>query len=120
VLVFDFALLFLHALAFVVLSLLLSKPSDFAWLLVVLLAIDVVWGIFASYSRPASDGDTTEGRWAIINAVFVIGMSIYLVSNEIWLDHPSGAIGVPAILALACVLRTVVDYVWCRQFYFPR
>lgn len=41
-LIIDFALLFLHALAFVVLSQLLKHPSHFAWFLIAVLAIDVL------------------------------------------------------------------------------
>jgi hypothetical protein len=48
-LIIDFGLLFLHALAFVVMSLLLSQPGDFIWCLVALLTIDILWGLFAHF-----------------------------------------------------------------------
>src|SRR5207253_2832610 len=52
-LVLDFVLLFLHAVAFVVLSLLLKKPGQFAWVLAVVLSIDVIWGVFAHFASSA-------------------------------------------------------------------
>lgn len=42
-LIIDFILLFLHALCFVILSLLIKLPAQFAWVLFLLLCFDVFW-----------------------------------------------------------------------------
>lgn len=118
-LVFDFILLFVHALAFAVLSLLLKKPSHFAWFLTVLLSIDVVWGIFVSIGASSKSNHGAEKKWAIINFVFV-GCSIsFLVLKDIGLvDGENLKIAVP--ISFACILRSVADYLSCKSFYFPR
>ena len=119
-LMIDFILLFLHALAFVVLSLLLNKPADFAWLLIAVLAIDVVWGVFAHFSAPPGKrGATAAGKWTIINFFFVMLSAVYLVSQGMFLNYAGGTTILAILIALACILRTVVDYLWCRSFYFP-
>lgn len=48
--VIDFILLFFHALAFVVLSMLMQNPGHFGWILVIVCTIDVIWGTFAYHS----------------------------------------------------------------------
>jgi hypothetical protein len=119
-LIIDFALLFLHALAFLVLSQLLKKPADFAWTLILLLAIDVVWGAFANFGSSSSGPLSAESRWAIINFVFVsvVGVGLYAY------DIPVGWSGVPnklaALVMVACVLRSLADYFWCKEVYFPK
>jgi len=61
-LLFDFFLLFFHGIAFVVLALLLSKPSNFVWVLIVLFAIDVIWGLFVYFGSSSKDVHNAEGK----------------------------------------------------------
>lgn len=118
-LIIDFVLLFLHGIAFVILSLLLTKPGHFAWVLVALLTIDVVWGLFAHFASSARGKHTAEWKWTSINFVFV-GLAVwYLIDNEIFMKDLSNPIKLSFPIAFACVARTVVDYIWCRSFYFP-
>lgn len=118
-LVVDFVLLFVHALVFVVLSLLLKKPGHFAWVLVALLFIDVIWGLFVTFG-PSSPKSGAEGRWTLINVVFVIAGATYLVWADVTLADVTAPSKLAILVAAVCVLRTVVDYVWCRTFYFPK
>ena len=117
--IFDFALLFMHALVFLVLSQLLKKPADFAWLLIVVLAIDVAWGLFTSFGASSVGRNSVESRWAIINALFVLCVAGYLVSNKIYLKSENDPMALAPLLAIACVVRSIVDYAWCRDAYFP-
>lgn len=119
-LVIDFILLFLHALAFVVLSLLIVKPAHFAWVLVVLIAIDVVWGVFAHFASSSKGSLTAESKWTIINFVFVGLVVSYLVIQDITLNELAEPIKLAIPVAFVCTIRTLVDYVWCRDFYFPK
>jgi len=119
-LIIDFALLFLHALAFVVLSQLLQNPSHFAWFLIAVLAIDVVWGVFAHFGSSSGSSLSAEWKWTIINFFFIGFIAAYLVSNDISLDYTPNEIKLSVLLAIACVLRTTIDYVWCRDLYFPK
>lgn len=118
-LIVDIGLLFLHALVFVVLALLLKKPGHFAWTLSALLGVDVVWGVFAYFGSSSKSEDAAEWKWMIINLVFVSGVATYLVLNDIYLNEPSAPLKLSLLLMVLCLLRTVVDYCWCRRFYFP-
>jgi hypothetical protein len=119
-LIVDFVLLFFHALALILLSLLLKNPGHFAWVLSVVLAIDVAWGVFVNFSSSKKTaGLSAESRWAIINFVFVFVVISFLVTQDIYLGELSTPWKVSVPLCLACLLRTLVDYVWCREFYFP-
>jgi hypothetical protein len=118
-LVVDIALLLLHALVFVLLAQLMLKPAHFAWALAALLSIDVVWGTLVHFV-PGSNTSGTYGKWAIINAVFVILSTSYLVHNDVFLGMVEKPAKLAFLLAAACVLRTIADYGWCRHFYFPK
>lgn len=119
-LVLDFILLFLHALAFVVLALLLKKPGHFIWVLTVLLAIDVLWGLFAHFASSSKGHFTPESKWGIINFVFV-GFSLwYLISNDIFLQELADPVKLAFPIMFVCLLRTLVDYILCKSLYFPK
>lgn len=118
-LIIDFALLFLHALVFLILSQLLKKPADFAWVLISILLIDVVWGLFTTFGA-STTADSAESRWTLINVIFIACVAGYLIGNGIDLKSENDPTRLASLLALACVVRSIVDYVWCRNFYFPR
>jgi hypothetical protein len=118
--IIDFALLFLHALAFVVLSQLLKRPSHFAWFLIAVLAIDVVWGVFTHFGSSSGGRLSAEWKWTIINFFFIALVSGYLVSQGIYLDRTTDLMKLSILLTIACVSRSTIDYVWCRDLYFPK
>jgi hypothetical protein len=115
----DFILLFAHALAFVVLALLVDMPGHFAWALVCLLGIDMAWGIFAYFGASSHGSHGAEGKWSLINAIFVVVGLFYLISNDLFLGSVANPQKVSTLIALGSGARTIVDYVWCREFYFP-
>lgn len=119
-LVIDFVLLFIHALAFLVLSLLLKKPNHFAWGLVTIFSIDVIWGGFTHFAASSRNTDTAEFKWTVINFVFVGAIGAYLVKNDIYLGDMAEPIKLAVPIVFIAILRSVVDYVWCRDFYFPK
>jgi hypothetical protein len=119
-LIIDFALLFLHALAFLVLSQLLKKPADFAWFLVAVLSIDVVWGVFAYFGSVSLGKFSAESRWSTINFFFVLGVLFYLIDQEIYFGTEAVSVKLAWLLAIACVCRSTIDYLWCRDLYFPK
>ena len=119
-LVFDFILLFFHALAFVVLAILIKNPSHFGWTLICVLSIDVVWGVFAHFASRSALTVPAPIRWAIINAIFVVLAVALLATYDVTLDQLTAPLKVAVLLTCACVLRTVLDYLWCRDFYFPK
>lgn len=119
-LVVDFILLFLHALAFVVLSLLVNKPGHFAWVLSAVLTIDVLWGLYAYLASSSKTSLNAELRWAIINLVFVALVVSYLINQNIFLNELKEPIKLAIPIAFVCIIRSLVDYVACRTFYFPK
>ena len=119
-LILDFSLLFLHALVFLILSQLLKNPADFAWILISILLIDVVWGLFTTFGASSSGDFSAESRWTVINFIFVACVASYLIHNGIYLKFEKDPIPVAILLAIACVVRSTVDYVWCKDFYFPK
>ena len=119
-LVVDFLLLFFHALAFVVLSLLLHKPGHFAWVLVVLLSIDVIWGVFVIFGSSSNRRLTAEAKWTAINVVFVGCAVTYLVANDVGVNELQAPLKLAIPIAFACILRSIFDYAWCKDFYFPK
>ncbi len=119
-LIIDFALLFLHALAFVVLSQLLQRPSHFAWFLLAVLAIDVVWGIFTHFTASPQEKLSAESKWTLVNLFFILLVALYLIHCDIYLDHIGDELKISLLLSIFCVLRSTVDYIWCRDLYFPK
>lgn len=119
-LIIDFSLLFLHALTFLVLSQLLKKPADFAWLLIGLLAIDVIWGIFAYFGSSSRGKLSPEIRWSIINFFFICGIAFYLIDNDIYLGWQGSSGKLAALTTIACLIRSAADYLWCHEVYFPK
>ena len=59
-------------------------------------------------------------NWTIINFFFIGIVAAYLVSNDLSLDYTLNELKLSILLAIACVLRLTIDYVWCRDLYFPK
>ena len=119
-LVIDFVLLFFHALAFLVLSLLLNKPNHFAWGLEAILSIDIVWGAFAYFAASTNRKNIAEFKWFVINLVTVGIGAIYLISNDINLAEIAEPVKLAVPILFITIIRSLADYVWCRDFYFPK
>lgn len=118
-LVFDFLLLLLHGIGFVVLSILIAIPNHFAWALVALLSIDVIWGVFVHFGSSSKDEHAAEWKWTIINFVFVAMAVWYLVAHSIFMAPMLEPLILSIPIAIACIVRTIVDYLWGKDFYFP-
>jgi len=119
-LIFDFLLLFFHAMVFVVLALLIHRPVDFAWLLIALLLVDIIWAIFAHFGSSAAAPGGAEGKWGLINFGFVGVAVVYLFTNSISFGTSAtddARVALPVFVFAA--IRTAVDYSVCKRFYFP-
>lgn len=118
-LIIDLMLLIGHAMAFVVLAMLLSEPSKFAWVLVGLITVDVVWGVFTHFAASTKSENAAEWRWALINLVFVlVGFSLLFVMDISWSNNDHSK-KIALIVFVASLLRSLADYIWCWNFYFP-
>lgn len=118
-LILDVLLLILHGMTFVVLAMLLNLPSQFAWVLMALIIVDVIWGIFVYYGPSTQRGPSAEGKWALINLGFVLlgGLLLYLCDIGLQSDIEPLKLALP--IAVFCLIRTLVDYGLCWAFYFP-
>jgi hypothetical protein len=118
-LVFDVLLLLIHGIGFVVLSLLIHSPNQFAWVLLVLLWIDVVWGVFAHFGSSSNNDNAAEWKWTVINFIFVaLGLCV-LVYMDIGIAPMAEPLKLALLVMVACILRTMADYGWAKDFYFP-
>jgi hypothetical protein len=118
-LIVDFALLFLHAMAFVVLALLLENPNHFGLLLLALILVDVFWGAFVYFAASSRTDHAAEGRWTLINLCFILLGVGYFLKCRIWLGPVEDKIFLSFVIFAGCFLRSLIDYVWCWRFYFP-
>ena len=116
----DFTALFIESCLLLALSLLLPTPQFFAWGLLILLAFDSIWAFAAHLGFSQDRKPKAEPRWASINLVTTGVLAICFVIIGIF--PPTAGTGEPklAICIIAVsVVRTVVDYVSCWEFYYP-
>lgn len=118
-LIIDVLLLLAHGMVFLILALLLHNPNQFAWVLVALIVVDVLWGVGAHLGFSSQSGHGAEGKWTLINVIFVIGVGGALLGFDIGLKPDTDPAKVSAFVLAACFLRTLVDYGKCWGFYFP-
>jgi len=118
-LIIDVLLLLAHGMVFLILALLLHNPNQFAWVLIALIVVDVLWGISAHLGFSSRSDHGAEGKWTMINVIFVISVGGALLFFDIGLKPDADATKVAAFVLAACFLRTLVDYRTCWSFYFP-
>jgi len=117
----DFWLLFIESCILLGLAVLLPTPQFFAWGLVLLLAIDTIWGFLAYLVFSKKVESKSELHWALINLITVVILSVCFVIIGIF--PPVAGVVVPSlwiIILSVCFIRTIVDYVVCWTFYFPK
>lgn len=119
-LVVDLILLFIHGIVFVVLALLIGHPDEFAWVLVALLFVDVLWGVFAHFAVSTSSGLSAELKWLVINVIAVFLLALYLVTHNVHFVDTAGTMPLVVVIVSVCVVRSTIDYLWCAKFYFPK
>ncbi|ARU40004.1 hypothetical protein CCB80_02170 [Armatimonadetes bacterium Uphvl-Ar1] len=120
ILIVDFCLLFLHALGFVVLSVLLKLPIDFAHVLLTILTIDVIWGFITYFGSEGKKSFNATLKWALLN-FFAVGLgTCYLAVNGILFAAGKVPTGMHVVILVFALFRTVLDYIICGSFYFPR
>ena len=113
----DFVLLFLESCLFVMIAALIASTVKMAWVVVVLLVVDSIWGLLAKLAFTGAQAQLAEQKWALINAAAVIVLILILIFGDgAFKGNPMGAeFGLLAIL----VGRTIADYWFSWDFYFP-
>ena len=119
-LLLDFLILFIESCAFIVLAVLLLKPLFFVWGLVALLVFDAIWAFIVSLGFLKDVKPKAELRWALINLIFTVILSVYLIIFN-FVPRAIYVSDIKLITGILCfsILRTIIDYAWCWNIYFP-
>lgn len=117
----DFFLIGMEGCLFVALGVLVVTPEFFAWVLAGLFGLNSIRAFGAYFFAPRDVRSGAELRWALINLATAEILIIYFT----WIGPlpPTAGLGEPALAPaiLAITLgRTVTDYVFCWNFYFPK
>ena len=116
----DYYLLFIGGGVFIALSAVIKDVDSFMVLLIIVLAVDVVWGAMASIGFAGTKSQKAEIKWMVINFTAVVIILAFMLI-EPGLNGGAGLekTSVKGIILLICVVRTVVDYGWNIGFYCP-
>lgn len=116
----DFSILFIQSCLLLALAVLLPTPQFFAWGFAILLGVDTVWAFAAHLAFSQEVKPKAEVRWAMIN---LITTGILLVSFVVIGLYPPTAgpaeHRLTVSLLTVSVVRTVLDYTLCWDFYYP-
>jgi lysylphosphatidylglycerol synthetase-like protein (DUF2156 family) len=116
----DFTILFIESCLLLALAILLPTPQFFAWGLAALLTIDTIWAFFAHLCFSQAVKPKAELRWGLINLITTGVLVMFFVMIGIFPPMVGGSEPKLGILILTVsVVRTVIDYAWCWDFYYP-
>lgn len=113
----DYILLFLEGCVFVTLAVLIANTETLVWVIVSLLLLDSIWGFLAWLAFTGARSQYAERKWAIIN-LFCTGVLVLIgvYGNSTITSDPLMAQG---SIFCVMVIRTIVDYGLCWNFYYP-
>lgn len=117
----DFAVLFIEGSLLFALAAFMPAPTSFAFALLLLLAVDTVWGvIFHRVTTRPMSASSTELKWARLNAITILTLSMLLLLSVVLdIDGDRQRLILGVIVLLVAVARTVFDYRYSWRFYFP-
>ena len=114
-LLIDFIILFLEGILFFVSSLYFEKPIVFIWIIVAILSIDVFWTFLTKAYTENNLPDTQNYMyWAFINIVCVLIISATILTPLIESEE-----GKVIYSTIVLVPRTILDYYFVWDFYYP-
>jgi hypothetical protein len=113
----DFLILFAEACLFVALAELLGKPNLFATALIGLLIVDCTWGFLATLAFTGAQAQKAERKWSFINIITVALLVFLYIFGPKILDGWNTEMEISVFVL--CLIRTVIDYYSCWDFYFP-
>lgn len=113
-LILDFVAFFLESCLLVALASLVDNCPIAFLVLVLLLSVDVLWA-WIVHGIHYSDIDPSTITWTKINALAIPALLVIVFSNI----FPEGLIRNLALCG-AATIRTVCDYYFCWEFYFPK
>jgi hypothetical protein len=108
----DFFALALEAVIFYAMAKSLTQLQSFLIWFGALLVLDTGWVAFTYFKSQTEIGQAPKW-WAVLN----IGMILVLIL--LWGSARTGETQIYAILFVSALIRTLVDYWKCYNFYFP-
>jgi hypothetical protein len=119
VILINFIMLFAESCLLVGMAFLLPSHEKFAWALVTLLGVDVIWGILcACFNSQGKTGQPSESRWAVLNffagAVLLVFLVLQQACQCLFTELQLGI-----LLFIWAFVRSGIDYIWCWELYFP-
>lgn len=109
-LVFDFATFLIEAIFLFAAAWSLKSGIDSFSCLGLLLAFDMLWAVL-SHQIHFPGRASHSLRWSVINIVAIF-VAILVVAFPF--EHK------PSVLMVIAIMRSIADYGFCRDFYFPR
>jgi len=104
----HFGCLFIQAIIFLTISIVLQNFVLVVFLLIILMIVDSVWIVLSQYTLRKPPLGWLASNLAFTTALF---LTVHLSWN---LDSSA------FILALICITRTIIDYVGFKEVYFPK
>jgi len=115
----DFAALFIESCLLLALGVFLLRPFYLVWGLVILLASDSLWGFSAHFAFTQHMQSRAEIRWALINLATAVFFTIYYLVLNLEAEAYASDARIWAVTLSVSVVRSVVDYIWCWDTYYP-
>lgn len=113
----DFFLLFIEGCVFVIMASVVSSTITLGWVIVGLLVLDSVWGFLAWLAFTGAQAQFAERKWALINVITAAFLTLGLIFlGDRVQDIPTGF---QFALLIVASIRTLSDYVFTWDFYFP-
>jgi hypothetical protein len=113
-LLLDFFIFFLEACILLVFASSLGAGIKAFIPLAALLTVDLIWAIIA-HGIHYNEWKNSPWKWSAINLITVVALFFFLYSN-LFSDSITRIWG----LAILSICRTIADYVFCWNFYFPK
>ena len=116
-LLLDFLGLFAESCVFLALAVLLPAPQVFACGVVVLLLVDIIWGLLAHIAVSKQRAEVT---WAYINIITAVVLTLVLVLLGAFPpSHTASDVRLSVSILFITLARSAIDYGLNWKFYYP-
>ena len=114
----DFIILFAQACIFVIMGALIDKVQLFTNSLIILLAIDCVWGLLSYLAFTGAQAQNAEQLWSKINLIAGFILFFATIFGPKLLN--GWGMEMQQIIFAVIFIRTVIDYYTSWDFYYPK
>lgn len=115
----DYWLLFLQGGVFIGLASSTPYQAAFHALFMIVLGIDIVWGVLAAIGFAGTASQAAEIKWAKLNALFFVPLVLLFLFAEALVENGVTDEVIGWTFLVLAFTRTVLDYAWNIKFYCP-